>query len=132
MNLIQFRIQLEGHDKPITIYVMKLLELTVEKIFGEMMKILKFTDQIEIDSTFTLNIVAPRRPVGAGRVTNMIHIHLDQLKSNLNFPSTAIQKGFAIPKPLFMHWIIQTTVEQLLIQSGNVTAMLFKQSPCTM
>ena len=88
-DFIRFCIQADGLDKPLSTHLMRVSDLTVEKILSVVMKVLQSKDQIQLDRSFTVDVITIRRDVGAGRVRKVVNIEVDRLrkKSILAIPS---------------------------------------------
>ncbi|XP_054722797.1 uncharacterized protein LOC129232693, partial [Uloborus diversus] len=67
VDLIRFCIQSDDLDVPISTTLMRVSDLTVEKILAAVLKVLQSKKHIKLDTTFSVDVVTIRRPVGAGR-----------------------------------------------------------------
>lgn len=78
-DLIRFYIQSDGLDKPISTNIMRVSDLTVEKILSCIIKVLQSKDEIHLDSTFTVDIITISLEIGGSR-RKVINIDVDRLK----------------------------------------------------
>lgn len=88
-DLVRFCIQADGLDRPISTSIMKLSELTVEKILSVVMKVLQSKNEIRLDVGFTVDIITIQRDVGGGKGNRKVtNISIDRLrkKSVLSIP----------------------------------------------
>lgn len=89
-DLIRFYIQSPGLNKPISTNLMKVSELSIDKIMAVLTKVLQSKDTIKIDRDFTIDVITIKVDVGAGRgvARKVINISLDRVrkKSILSIP----------------------------------------------
>lgn len=65
-DMIRFFIQAEGIDRPISTNIMRVRELTVEKVLSSLMKVLQSKNEIALDSGISVEIITIRVDVGGG------------------------------------------------------------------
>ncbi|GIY43349.1 DNA-directed DNA polymerase [Caerostris darwini] len=80
-DVIQFYIQDDHLDHPISTTIMPVSDLTIKKILTEILKVLQSKKSIQLDSGFKVEVITIRLSVGSGktncRVTN---VSLDRLQ----------------------------------------------------
>lgn len=86
-DLIRIVIQSEGLDKPLSTTLMKVSEMTVEKILSVLMKCLQSKDEIKLDAGFFIDIITIQQDCGGARY-KISNISLDRInkKSVLSIP----------------------------------------------
>jgi hypothetical protein len=82
-DLIRLCIQVEGLDKPISTTLMRVEDLTTEKVMTSVMKVLQSKDDIQLDKGFSVDVMTIRRPVvctGRTDRRKLSDIGLDKIK----------------------------------------------------
>lgn len=85
---IRFCIQADGLDKPISTCLLPVKSVTIEKLLSAVMKVLQSKNEIQMDSTFVVDVITITQPIGAGGSRKITNISLDRIgkKSVLDVP----------------------------------------------
>lgn len=79
-DLIRFCITSETLDKPISTSLLRVDQMTVEKVTSTVMKVMQSKQNIMLDENFNIDTILVRRPVGSGRHQRVYNIDVDRLK----------------------------------------------------
>ncbi|KAG8175161.1 hypothetical protein JTE90_007978 [Oedothorax gibbosus] len=105
-DLIRIILEDDTLDRPISTFIMKVSDMSVDAIMNAVTKVLQSKDEIKLDAGFSVNVSIIRRPRGGGRNRRMVNPEVDRLKkgSVLTIPkddsglccSSAILLGLAV------------------------------------
>lgn len=77
---IRFVFLCDRLDRPISTGLVRVDEITVERLLSTILKVLQSNEEIFLDESFRIDVITVRNPVGGGRCNKFLNVKIDALK----------------------------------------------------
>lgn len=99
-DMIRFLIRSDGLDKPISTCLMRVSEVSVERVLSVIMRVLQSKEEIRLDEGFTIDVITIRLDVGAGPSRKVTNISTDRLKKHSVLSIPEDEQGLCCAKAI--------------------------------
>ncbi|KAG8172279.1 hypothetical protein JTE90_019019, partial [Oedothorax gibbosus] len=112
-DLIRIILEDDTLDRPISTFIMKVSDMSVDAIMNAVPKVLQSKDEIKLDAGFSVNVSIIRRPRGGGRNRRMVNPEVDRLKKGSVLTITKDDSGLCCSSAILLGLAVHNTDPEL-------------------